>query len=238
LHLAKEQANGALTMNIVEINKKAQRFYSAHGSTFSDGNSENEEGLPGLENDLMSKLTNRKSSKGASNLILTGLMGTGKTTLGQLVASKLNRKFIDTDQYIEEQYGPVANIFNQPDGDDKFRLIEGKVANELSEKDNLVISTGGRFLLNQNNIDMMLKNGHIFCLVAELQDIVDRLTSSTGETYRPRFEKAANKLALMKQLEKQSESYFNQFEKIQTSGVGLSCLTSEIVNLFSKYHDD
>lgn len=159
-------------------------------------------------------------------------MGSGKTTLGKLVAKKLNRDFVDTDEYLVTKFGSAADILNQPDGDDLFRLTEEKVALDLSKERNLVISTGGRFMLNQRNIDLMRENGKIYCLQADLSEIVNRLIASSGETYRPRFAKAENKLELMEWLEKQSAPYYSQFKKIDTSGRPTEEISSEIVNLF------
>ncbi|WP_413113984.1 shikimate kinase [Thaumasiovibrio sp. DFM-14] len=168
------------------------------------------------------------------NIVITGLMGSGKTTLGRLVARKLNRSFIDTDEYLVSNYGPASDILNLPNGDEIFRLTESKVALDLSKQNNLVISTGGRFMLNQKNIDLMQENGEVYCLQAALTDIVNRLNAANGETYRPRFEKANDKLKLMEELEKQSNPYFEQFIKIQTSGRSLADITTEIVSSFTQ----
>lgn len=166
------------------------------------------------------------------NLVITGLMGSGKTTLGKLIAKKLNRDFVDTDEYLVAKFGSAADILNQPDGDEQFRLTEEKIALDLSNENNLVISTGGRFMLNQKNIDLIRENGEIYCLQADLPEIVARLNASNGETYRPRFVRAKNKLELMEQLEKQSAPYFKQFKKIETSGRAIEVVSSEIVSLF------
>ncbi len=162
-------------------------------------------------------------------------MGTGKTTIGKLVATKLDREFIDTDEYIDKHFGPAANILNQPNGDNEFRILEEKVAHELSKKNNLVISTGGRFMLNQTSINVMQETGFILCLEAELHDIVNRLQLPLIETYRPRFANAKNKLNLMEQLKEQSEPYLNQFEKIQTTGCSLDEIVANVLLLFSKH---
>lgn len=167
----------------------------------------------------------------ANNVILTGLMGTGKTTLGRHVANKLNRTFIDTDEYIEAQFGPAASIFSQPNGDIQFRAIEEQVANELSAKQHCVISTGGRFMLNQSNIDVMQHTGVVVCLVAELSELVERLSNTTSTTYRPRFVQAEDKLKLMQQLEQQSASYFIQFKQITTTGRLIEDIAEEIITL-------
>ena len=60
-----------------------------------------------------------------SNLILTGFMGTGKTTVGRLVAEKLGREFVDTDLVIEERHGPIQEIFDRQ-GESSFRTSSGR----------------------------------------------------------------------------------------------------------------
>ncbi len=151
---------------------------------------------------------NKGSASVQRNLVLTGLMGSGKSTVGPLVAKILERNFIDTDEYIDRHFGPTVNIFNQPHGDVRFRMIEEMVARDLSAKDNLVIATGGRFMINQTNIDTIVENGIVICLVADLNEIVDRLLSSSAVTCRPRFTKAYDKYALMEELWQQSEPYY------------------------------
>lgn len=168
------------------------------------------------------------------SIVITGLMGSGKSTIGKLVAQELEREFVDTDEFLVSHYGPALEILNQPSGDEKFALVEEQVASTLSGLNNLVISTGGRFMLSQVNIDLMLVNGRVVCLDADLDDIVERLMNATCDTYRPRFEKAENKLALMEQLAQQSAPYFDQFIKVQTSGRELSEITTEIARWFNK----
>ena len=146
-------------------------------------------------------------------------MGSGKTTIGRLVAERLNRPFIDTDEYIEERFGSAASILNQSDGDEKFGLVEEEIARELAGRSGLVIGTGGRFLINQTNIDVMKRNGEIVCLSADLNTLVQRLLNSNTQTFRPRFTKAEDKLALMQELQKQSQPFLNQFKQVDISSL-------------------
>ena len=152
------------------------------------------------------------------NLIITGLMGTGKTTVGRLVAEKLNREFIDTDEFIETHYGPAAEILSQSNGDELFKQTEEAVAQQLAARQKLVISTGGRFMINNKNTRIMSTTGDIICLTAELNELVTRLLNSNTQTYRPRFDNAINKLALMENLQRQSAASFSQFRQWDTNG--------------------
>ena len=78
----------------------------------------------------------------ARNLVLTGFMGTGKTTVGRILADRLGYGFVDTDEVIESRAGPIPEIFDR-DGEEAFREMERSVARELSGRTGLVIATGG-----------------------------------------------------------------------------------------------
>ena len=99
------------------------------------------------------------------NLILTGFMGTGKTTVGRLLADRLELKHLDTDRLIEESAGmPIPKIFGLY-GEQYFRLLEAAQIKKLSKTArNCVLSTGGKTLLSKDNRDLLLKTGVIITL--------------------------------------------------------------------------
>ena len=85
------------------------------------------------------------------NIILTGFMGTGKTAVGQAVAERLGRWFVDMDAAIERRAGkPVSAIFAH-DGEAAFRAMEAALCRELAGERNLVIATGGGALVAAAN---------------------------------------------------------------------------------------
>lgn len=99
-----------------------------------------------------------------SNLVLIGMSGCGKTTLGKLAAEALGKTFVDTDAQIVEQIGmPIAAFFAQ-EGEAAFREIETKVLHKLSDKNNLVISTGGGIVKDSRNLDYLKRNGKLIWL--------------------------------------------------------------------------
>jgi shikimate kinase len=110
----------------------------------------------------------------AGNLVLTGFMGTGKTTVGRLLAERLRRPFVDTDAMIEERHGPIPAIFAEH-GEDRFRALEREVAAELAGRDGLVVATGGRLLLDPENVATLGSTGTVVCLTASVDALVDRL---------------------------------------------------------------
>ena len=113
-------------------------------------------------------------------MVLTGFMGTGKSTVGRLVAAALDFVFVDTDELIVARDGrSVAAIFRE-DGEAAFRDWEARIALELAEKSGLVIATGGRLLLDEGNVAALGRNGRLFCLTAAPATILARLVGDGG----------------------------------------------------------
>ena len=111
---------------------------------------------------------------GPKNIILTGFMGTGKSTVGRMLAQRLKRSFVDTDHMIERRHGPIPRIFEAV-GEAGFREIEQEIARELATDTGYVISTGGRFMLDPHNAEVLKEGNRIFCLVADLEVIMERV---------------------------------------------------------------
>ena len=101
-----------------------------------------------------------------SNVVLTGFMGTGKSTIGRALARELGYEFIDTDAMIVDRYGTIAQIFEQG-GEDAFRQHERNTAVELAGRSGCVISTGGRFMLDDHNAAALVPTSDVFALLAE-----------------------------------------------------------------------
>lgn len=118
------------------------------------------------------------------NVVLTGFMGTGKTTAGRLLADRLGYRFVDTDVLIEERHGPIPAIFADR-GEPGFRAIERAVAAELASRTGLVIATGGRMLLDHANLRALSANGRVFCLVATPDRVLDRVVGDASGPRRP-----------------------------------------------------
>jgi 3-dehydroquinate synthase len=111
----------------------------------------------------------------APNIILTGFMGSGKTAVGQAVAERLGRWFVDMDAVIERQAGkPVSAIFSQ-DGEAAFRQREAALCRELARERNLVIATGGGALVSDENRAVLGESGLLICLDASVDAILARL---------------------------------------------------------------
>jgi shikimate kinase / 3-dehydroquinate synthase len=109
-----------------------------------------------------------------SNIVLIGFMATGKTVVGELVASQLGRPFIDTDTVIERRGGrPVPRIFAEQ-GEAAFRRLEADVVADVAARSGCVIATGGGVVLSPENMDRLRRSGLIVALHADPQAILAR----------------------------------------------------------------
>ena len=115
------------------------------------------------------------------NIVLCGMMGVGKSTVGIKISELTNRCWIDTDTAIEGRFGRILDIFEYY-GEAHFRQLESQIVEEYRKKDGLVISTGGGLVLNRENAEKLKENGKIFYLRASLDTILSRVQ---GDDTRP-----------------------------------------------------
>jgi len=112
---------------------------------------------------------------GQKNIILVGFMGTGKSSAGRMIASRLSMDFIDMDDEIVRREGcSIPEIFRDR-GEPAFRALERALVQELAGRTNLVISTGGGIVLNPDNIADFSRTGYVFCLQARPETILRRV---------------------------------------------------------------
>ena len=116
------------------------------------------------------------------NLILIGYRGTGKSTVGKILAERLGRELVSTDAEIIRRVRLSVPDIVQRFGWDHFRDLESEVCRELAGKDELIIDSGGGAILRQQNVDCLKKNGVLIWLTATVRTIADRIG---GDTQRP-----------------------------------------------------
>ena len=109
------------------------------------------------------------------NIVITGFMGTGKSTVGRLLAKRLQRRYVDMDALLAERFGkPIAVVFAE-EGEEAFRAAEAELCKELAAEQQLVISTGGGALVNENCRAALAASGMLVCLTASEGEILRRL---------------------------------------------------------------
>ena len=152
---------------------------------------------------IFSEIPVQKIEKNKKNIVLIGMMKSGKTSVGKMLAEKTNMEFIDTDRHIEiEANKSIAEIFEQ-DGEDVFRKIESKVLIEVLESENQIISTGGGIVLSKQNREEIKNNSLSIWLFASPSVLACR----ENNTLRPLLKAENTELKLQELLEKRFPNY-------------------------------
>ncbi len=118
------------------------------------------------------------------NIILCGFMGSGKTVVGTELSKIMGRKFIDTDEMIEQEQGIAIKAIFAAYGEEYFRELEYKCCQKIADMKNCVVSTGGGAMTFQRNVDAIKNSGKIVLLDADFSVICDRIGNSNT---RPLF---------------------------------------------------
>ena len=113
------------------------------------------------------------------NLVLIGYRGTGKSTVGKILAERLGRELVSTDAEVFRRARLSIPDIVQRFGWDHFRDLESEVCRDLAGKDGLIIDCGGGAILRQQNVDCLKKNGVLIWLTATVRTIADRIGRDT-----------------------------------------------------------
>jgi shikimate kinase len=109
------------------------------------------------------------------NIVLIGYRGTGKSTIGRLLAVRLGRELVSTDaEIVERAQRTIPEIVTQ-EGWEYFRNLESDICRELGVRDRLMVDTGGGAILREQNVEALKKNGVLFWLKASVETIVKRI---------------------------------------------------------------
>lgn len=123
------------------------------------------------------------------NIVLCGMMGAGKTSVGKELQALSGWQCVDTDKMIEEKHGKISDIFEKY-GEKYFRDLETETAKELAGKRDLIVATGGGFVMREQNVTELKKSGMIFYLRASISTLLNRVA---GDTSRPLLKDGAEK---------------------------------------------
>lgn len=165
------------------------------------------------------------------NLVLIGFRGTGKTTVGKLLAQLTGRDFIDTDELIEKKMGLSIQEIVSRDGWPAFRDLERKVIKEIAYGDQQIIAAGGGAVLDEENVQALKKNGLLIWLKANLQVISARLASDR-ETFSQRPSLTGKgTLAEIEEVFKHREKIYAQIAEmeIDTSNLNAKMVAEKIL---------
>jgi len=170
----------------------------------------------------------RYERKGGVNVYLVGFMGTGKTSVGRLLAKKEGWNFIDLDELIElKEQRRISDIFAK-EGEPYFRKLEKKFLKQVSTQKKFVAACGGGVVLDQDNIKLMKKTGVLICLGANCEEIFKRVSSSD---HRPILNVAKPKERIELLLKLRAPYYAQADKTIDTSGLTIKEVAAKIAKL-------
>jgi shikimate kinase len=146
------------------------------------------------------------SGRVIQNLALVGFMGTGKSSVGQLVAAQLRFRFVDTDELVEARAGRTISAIFKENGEPRFREYERAVVDELKGAHRTVIATGGGLIANEESLDSLKTHALVICLWASPEAIWERVRH---QTHRPLLQ-SPGPLARMRELLAEREPFYRR----------------------------
>ena len=170
-----------------------------------------------------------------SNIFLIGPMGSGKTSVGKIVAKALTKEFHDTDQEIEENTGvDISHIFDV-EGETGFRKREEKLVAVITQKKNIVLATGGGAIESENNRRYLANNGFVIYLETSIEDQILRAKPSKK---RPLLQNVEPKKKLQELMQKRKSLYESIADTIvKTEGHKPNGLAKQVVENFDAHRN-
>jgi shikimate kinase len=165
------------------------------------------------------------------NLVLTGMMGVGKSTVGKNLAQKLSYNFVDIDRTIESREGSTINLIFKNKSESYFRKLENEISLEKLKKKNTVISLGGGAFLNKS-IRREVKNSSVsFWLDVDVAELIKRLkkTKKRPLLYNKNLNVTVNKIYL-----ERKKTYSEADFRIKCNFLGPDKIVDKILKLYEK----
>ena len=166
--------------------------------------------------------------KSKGNIVFLGMMGSGKTSIGELVSKKLNLNFFDVDQCIENETKMKISKILSDNGENFFRKLEEKKTLNLLKKKNAVIALGGGAFLNQNIREEVLKNHSSFWLNLSSDVIINRIKNSSKRPLA--IQSTIDELVNL--IEKRSNIYSKAMYKVDCDGLTKNEVVNKILDIY------
>lgn len=153
----------------------------------------------------------------SERIYLTGFMGSGKSTIGLILANSLGYNFLDIDQLIEKEFGISVTEFFQKFGEKEFRKTEKEILKNISNLENVIISLGGGTLTSEENLKIIKDSGLLIYLKASPETLFERLKYKTDRPLIKEFVEKGDIEGLKNRiinLLAQREKFYNQSDLI------------------------
>ena len=167
------------------------------------------------------------------NIFIVGPMGSGKTTVGKIVANELFLEFFDTDATIEEKTGVTIDWIFDIEGEAGFRKRETMVLKELVSSNSIVLATGGGIVIEPENRELLASRGTVFYLHTPLETQISRTSKDKD---RPLL-KNGDPGKILKELHVARESLYEEVSDyvVNTEGKSSQEVSAEIIKLVKNY---
>ena len=166
------------------------------------------------------------------NISLIGMMGSGKTTIGKLLAKELSYSFVDTDALIVKNENRSINDIFANSGESYFRNIESNILKDALNNQNQIISTGGGIIKSDNNIKLLKDKSIVIYLEADEETLFNRLKE---DTTRPLLNVSDIKEKIKVLLSERQEKYKQAHYTITTENKEPNEITKEIIGIINEY---
>ena len=170
--------------------------------------------------------------KSKENIVFLGMMGSGKTSIGTLVAKKLKLNFIDIDKEIEKQIGNTIKKIFENKGESYFRKVEETVTLKYLKLDSVIISLGGGGFVNKNIRKEVLKKHTSFWLSWKNEILLDRIKNSKKRLLA--FNSSDNELINL--IKRRSSIYSKALFEIKCDNLSKNEIVKKILKIYETYN--
>lgn len=168
-----------------------------------------------------------------NNLFLVGLSATGKTTIGRIVANMLDYDFVDSDAEIEERTGVRVSWIFELEGESKFRDREAAVLQDITQRNRIVLATGGGIVLREDNRALLRSRGWVVCLTSSTEELARR---AEGSQARPLLQAEESIERTFLEMEKERRPLYESVSDVtfKSFGAEKKALARDIADWYRK----
>ncbi len=166
------------------------------------------------------------------NIILTGFMATGKSSIGRCLAARLGYEFVDLDTLIETDAGMRISQIFASQGEAAFREMESRVVERAADRTGCVIATGGGAILNPRNLEALKRSGVVIVLTADPEIILSRIRDAED---RPMLRGDEKRERIRRLLEERAPAYAKADLSVDTSYRTKEEVVGQLVELLTRH---
>ncbi|MBI3309032.1 MAG: shikimate kinase [Candidatus Melainabacteria bacterium] len=167
----------------------------------------------------------------AKNIVLIGLMGSGKSAIGRTIAKMLGRRFIDTDRLIERKSGKTITEIFAEQNETSFRTLEKEIIKRISQYVGIVIATGGGAIKDPENFNYLKQSGWIIALYASPETLYKRIQ---GKRVRPLLLEKEDPIKALEEIDNERKGMYAKADfQVDTEDKSIDEVAEEVISLLN-----